>query len=158
MCCQWLLDMVNGRFKPPSSVASSARSLDNGSEEVTVGDGPSSVSSAQRDGVGESDTLVAVALPQVFALRLKEDEAASSLTSNTLDGVAEETTKADVPAVSGFESRNWADTLPDSEHVQFFKSVDWGKTELGPLKDWGTALKIHTFTVMADSRPCTLYW
>lgn len=151
--------MVTGRsFTSPSSVASSAKSLDNGLEEVPGANGRSSVASAQRDGVGGSETSTTVIPPQVFALRLKQDKAAASLTSNTLDGMARGTTRPDVPLVPRFESYNWADTLPDSEHVRFFKSVDWGKTELGPLKDWGTALKIHTFTVMADSRPCTLYW
>jgi len=69
----------------------------------------------------------------------------------------EETSKTSQTHESGFEYGDWFDTLPDSEHVRFFKSVDWGKTELGPLKDWGLALRIHTFTVMADSRPSTLY-
>lgn len=61
-------------------------------------------------------------------------------------------------AASPLERDDWADDLPDTEHVRFFKSADWGASHLGPLSTWSTVLRVHVFTLMADSRAATLYW
>jgi hypothetical protein len=53
---------------------------------------------------------------------------------------------------------DWTETLPPTDHVRFFKSVDWAQTALGPAQQWGTALRMYTHMVMSDSRPATLYW
>ncbi|ATZ55590.1 hypothetical protein BCIN_12g01710 [Botrytis cinerea B05.10] len=53
---------------------------------------------------------------------------------------------------------DWTSDLPDSDHVQFFKNTNWAATHLGPLESWGLALRLHTFTTFADSRPACLYW
>lgn len=52
----------------------------------------------------------------------------------------------------------WTNDLPDTEHVRFFKGTDWAATPLGPLEDWGFALKLHAHTIFADSRASCLYW
>ncbi|KAF2819036.1 hypothetical protein CC86DRAFT_307940 [Ophiobolus disseminans] len=56
------------------------------------------------------------------------------------------------------ERADWTDVLPQTDHVVFFKSVDWAQTALGPLQYWGTALRMYTHMVMSDSRAATLYW
>lgn len=53
---------------------------------------------------------------------------------------------------------NWTETLPQTDHVRFLKSVDWAQTALGPMQQWGTALRMYTQMVMSDSRAATLYW
>lgn len=59
--------------------------------------------------------------------------------------------------VSPLQRDNWADHLPPSEHVKFFKETNWAATHLGPLKTWSYALRLHTFTTFADSLPACLY-
>lgn len=53
---------------------------------------------------------------------------------------------------------DWTLELPDSQHAEFFKTTDWASTPLGPLESWGLALRLHTLTTFADSRPACLYW
>jgi hypothetical protein len=53
---------------------------------------------------------------------------------------------------------DWTEALPKTEHVCFFKNVDWAQTALGPPQQWGTALRMYTHMVMSDSRAATLYW
>ncbi|KAH7383920.1 putative histidine kinase-like protein M3YPp [Pyrenochaeta sp. MPI-SDFR-AT-0127] len=53
---------------------------------------------------------------------------------------------------------DWTEGLPQTDHVRFFRNVDWSRTELGPLSHWGTALRMYTHMVMSDSRAATLYW
>jgi hypothetical protein len=59
---------------------------------------------------------------------------------------------------AGHPRRDWTQFLPDTEHVRFLKSVDWSKTDVGPIADWPNALRQATYQVIADSRPATLYW
>lgn len=53
---------------------------------------------------------------------------------------------------------DWANHLPPSDHVSFFRSVNWSSSTLGPLQSWTILLRIYTFNVMADSSAATLYW
>jgi hypothetical protein len=53
---------------------------------------------------------------------------------------------------------NWVDYIPTTDHVEFFKSREWGKTPVGELRTWGFALRLHVFMVLADSRAACLYW
>jgi hypothetical protein len=53
---------------------------------------------------------------------------------------------------------NWADYIPTTDHVKFFRSREWGKTCMGELKTWGIALRLQVFMVLADSRAACLYW
>ncbi|KAA8570726.1 hypothetical protein EYC84_000121 [Monilinia fructicola] len=53
---------------------------------------------------------------------------------------------------------DWTQELPDSEHAQFFRAVDWAATPLGPLESWRISLRLHTLTTFSDSRPACLYW
>ena len=52
----------------------------------------------------------------------------------------------------------WVDQLPTSEHTQFFKSMDWSATALGPLETWSDSLRLLTRLVMSDSRAAALFW
>ena len=42
---------------------------------------------------------------------------------------------------------DWTEALPQTDHVRFFTSVDWARSALGPLKQWGTALRMYTHMV-----------
>jgi hypothetical protein len=53
---------------------------------------------------------------------------------------------------------NWADYIPTTDHVRFFRGTDWARTRMGPLKTWSMALRLQVFMVLADSRPACLYW
>jgi hypothetical protein len=53
---------------------------------------------------------------------------------------------------------DWTLDIPDTDHVRFFRSIQWHYTLLGPIEAWGTALRIYTYQVFADSRPSCVYW
>lgn len=52
----------------------------------------------------------------------------------------------------------WAENLPTSKHVRFFIKMDWAATSLGPLSSWSISLRLHVFTLFADSKASVLYW
>ena len=52
----------------------------------------------------------------------------------------------------------WVNQLPTSEHTQFFKSMDWSTTALGPLETWPDSLRQMTRLLMSDSRAAALFW
>ena len=52
----------------------------------------------------------------------------------------------------------WVNQLPTSEHTQFFKSMDWSATALGPLETWSDSLRLLTRLLMSDSRAAALFW
>ena len=53
---------------------------------------------------------------------------------------------------------DWTRDLPQTDHVRFFRSTDWGSTKLGPLKTWDSTLRIYTRMLFADSRAACLWW
>lgn len=53
---------------------------------------------------------------------------------------------------------DWTDLLPPSEHVVFLKSIDWGKTYLGPMQSWSLALRQSVYSILAEVHPANLYW
>jgi hypothetical protein len=53
---------------------------------------------------------------------------------------------------------DWTESLPKTNHVQFFKSVDWAQTALGEAQQWSAALRMYTHMVMSDTRAACLYW
>ncbi|KAF1851401.1 putative histidine kinase-like protein M3YPp [Cucurbitaria berberidis CBS 394.84] len=53
---------------------------------------------------------------------------------------------------------DWTATLPQTDHVRFFRSRDWSRTALGPLETWSPTLRLFTSFVFADSRPACLWW
>ncbi|KAF2855382.1 hypothetical protein T440DRAFT_152743 [Plenodomus tracheiphilus IPT5] len=53
---------------------------------------------------------------------------------------------------------DWTAQLPQTDHVRFFRSIDWAHSGLGPLKDWSTNLRLFTGFVLADSRAACLWW
>lgn len=58
----------------------------------------------------------------------------------------------------GFDDASWSDTLPHSEAVVAFRSVQWSTTPLGPLKQWPHALRLFTHQLFADPRPSAICW
>lgn len=50
----------------------------------------------------------------------------------------------------------WTDVLPHTTHVDLFRNCDFGT--LGPLKDWGPALRMYTSMLFTDSRGACIYW
>lgn len=73
--------------------------------------------------------------------------------SQALHSIAPLTTKPPTP----LERDDWTNDLPAISQVLFFKSINWSATSLGPVHTWNTALRLHTHTVLADSRPACLY-
>ncbi|KAF2638206.1 putative histidine kinase HHK15p [Massarina eburnea CBS 473.64] len=56
------------------------------------------------------------------------------------------------------EEYDWTEDLPQTDHVRFFRQTDWGKSRLGPLKEWNHTLRIFTCMLFADSRAACLWW
>jgi hypothetical protein len=59
---------------------------------------------------------------------------------------------------SPLERDDWVDQIPQSDYIRFFRSVNWSASHLGPLKEWCLGLRLHTFTLMADSQAASIYW
>lgn len=55
-------------------------------------------------------------------------------------------------------SYDWTDVLPSTEHVDHFRNADFGSTAMGPLADWGPALRLYVTMLFANSRATALYW
>ncbi|KAH4411045.1 hypothetical protein HBH99_070380 [Parastagonospora nodorum] len=53
---------------------------------------------------------------------------------------------------------DWTESLPKTDHVRFFKTVDWTQTVLGETQQWSVALRMYTQMVMSDTRAACLYW
>ncbi|KAF1937639.1 hypothetical protein EJ02DRAFT_458538 [Clathrospora elynae] len=53
---------------------------------------------------------------------------------------------------------DWTAALPQSDHVRFFRSTDWSRTSLGPLKSWSATLRLFVSYVLADSKAVCLWW
>ncbi|KAI4718477.1 putative histidine kinase HHK15p [Aureobasidium sp. EXF-10727] len=53
---------------------------------------------------------------------------------------------------------DWTLDIPDTDHVRFFRSIQWHDTLLGPVQSWGMALRLYTYQVFADKRPSCVYW
>jgi PAS domain-containing protein len=59
------------------------------------------------------------------------------------------------------EGQSWS--LPPkgedpTKYIEFFRSVDWSVTALGPMENWPRRLHEMADLVLRDSRPCALYW
>jgi len=65
---------------------------------------------------------------------------------------------ANEPSLSTQWPESWADVLPKTAHVELFRGVDFGATTLGPISEWGPALRSYATMVFADSRPANVYW
>lgn len=61
--------------------------------------------------------------------------------------------------VSPLSKDDWWKHIPPSSHVDFFIKArnGWEDTLLGPLNGWSYALRLHVFTVLADSRASCVY-
>jgi len=63
-----------------------------------------------------------------------------------------------VPQEKAQSNYDWTETLPDSDHVRFLKSVDWRSSPLGPMCDWSLTLQQSVHMMLADKRPTSLQW
>lgn len=87
-----------------------------------------------------------------------ENGTASEITVSDGDHVLHPVTLPAKIRQSPLERDDWTDDLPDTDQVRFFKSTNWSASLLGPVHTWNTALRLHTHSVLADSRPACLYW
>lgn len=55
-------------------------------------------------------------------------------------------------------SPSWTAVIPRTEHNAIFLDCDYGPTPLGPIKDWGPALRLYASMVFTDSRGACVYW
>jgi hypothetical protein len=58
-------------------------------------------------------------------------------------------------------SYDWTSTLSPSNttpHIEFARSIDWGRTPLGPMSKWSTQLRSSVNIVMQDPRPAVVFW
>ena len=65
---------------------------------------------------------------------------------------------ANQPSLSTPWPESWPDTLPKTTHVELFRNADFGATALGPISEWGPALRSYATMVFADSRAANVYW
>ncbi|CAL3962736.1 unnamed protein product [Diplocarpon coronariae] len=86
------------------------------------------------------------------------DKCAPALDIFPLDGSSAPPGSAVETPVSSLHQDNWPETIPPSEHVNFFQRVNWAESALGPLSSWSNALRLYTSMVLADSRPACVYW
>ncbi|KAK5690976.1 hypothetical protein LTR17_025788 [Elasticomyces elasticus] len=55
-------------------------------------------------------------------------------------------------------SKSWTDSIPKTAHNSLFLNYDWSSTTLGPLDEWGPALRLYASMIFADSRGAVLWW
>ena len=53
---------------------------------------------------------------------------------------------------------SWTKVIPRTEHNALFLDCDYGSTTLGPIQDWGPALRLYASMVFVDSRGACVYW
>ncbi|KAF2765090.1 hypothetical protein EJ03DRAFT_391703 [Teratosphaeria nubilosa] len=58
----------------------------------------------------------------------------------------------------GNAPRSWNDCIPRTDHNQHFLKCDYGRTSLGPIAQWGPALRLYASMVFADGRGAGVYW
>jgi hypothetical protein len=56
------------------------------------------------------------------------------------------------------DDQDWTRDLPQTDHVCFFRTIDWASTPMGPLAQWNSTLRNFTRMVFADSRAACLWW
>jgi hypothetical protein len=62
-------------------------------------------------------------------------------------------------ATSKYQAGNWADLLPDTPHNNFFRSVQWSNTALGPLSTWPMSLRLYLHAMLFQSSISTvIHW
>jgi hypothetical protein len=64
----------------------------------------------------------------------------------------------DSPLSMPSDTHDWTAGLPQTEHVRFFRTTDWARTMLGPLKSWSPTLQLFASYVLSDSRAACLWW
>ncbi|KAK3617808.1 hypothetical protein LTR56_025042 [Elasticomyces elasticus] len=54
--------------------------------------------------------------------------------------------------------KSWTDSIPKTAHNSLFLNYDWSSTTLGPIDEWGPALRLYASMIFADSRGAVLWW
>ncbi|KAK5708145.1 hypothetical protein LTR97_000685 [Elasticomyces elasticus] len=55
-------------------------------------------------------------------------------------------------------SKSWTDSIPKTAHNSLFLNYDWSSTTLGPVDEWGPALRLYASMIFADNRGAVLWW
>ena len=55
-------------------------------------------------------------------------------------------------------AHDWTADLPQTDHVRFFRQVDWVNSKLGPLDQWGDTLRVFIRLLFADTRAACIWW
>ncbi|KAK5751900.1 hypothetical protein LTS12_018006 [Elasticomyces elasticus] len=55
-------------------------------------------------------------------------------------------------------SKSWTDSIPKTAHNSLFLNHDWSSTTLGPVDEWGPALRLYASMIFADNRGAVLWW
>jgi PAS domain-containing protein len=54
-------------------------------------------------------------------------------------------------------AHDWTASLPQTDHIRFFRNTNWAATSLGPLETWNHSLRLFAGFVLADSRAACLW-
>jgi hypothetical protein len=80
---------------------------------------------------------------------------------NTLQAVSQsapETPWQMFGSISQPQDTDWTNTLPPSDHTDFFRRLDWATTPLGHCRTWPHSLRLHVQMLVSNSHPAALYW
>lgn len=66
--------------------------------------------------------------------------------------------RAQFSNVQSFDWTRLENSAALPRHIQFAKSIDWSKTALGPMEDWGFDLRAMCNLIMGSPHPAAMYW
>ncbi|KAK1808134.1 hypothetical protein LTR12_017512 [Friedmanniomyces endolithicus] len=55
-------------------------------------------------------------------------------------------------------SSSWTSVIPRTAHNDIFRNADYASTSLGPIADWGHALRLYASMALSDNRGAIVYW
>ncbi|KAK0337780.1 hypothetical protein LTR91_008857 [Friedmanniomyces endolithicus] len=55
-------------------------------------------------------------------------------------------------------SSSWTSVIPRTAHNDIFLNADYASTSLGPIADWGYALRLYASMALSDNRGAIVYW
>ncbi|KAK0249812.1 hypothetical protein LTS09_015111 [Friedmanniomyces endolithicus] len=55
-------------------------------------------------------------------------------------------------------SSSWTSVIPRTAHNDIFLNADYASTSLGPIADWGHALRLYATMALSDNRGAIVYW
>lgn len=80
---------------------------------------------------------------------------------DTLDALPEELARVASPPASDFGPFDYTQDSPCpnmSDHVEYFRSIDWEKTPLGPMASWSSQLRSVANMILKDHHHAILFW